>query len=71
MLISPLHGPMLIQLQACRTAGFFYVTNHGVDRDLEQALEQTTEWFFNLPPDLKREFRMERGGKAWRGYDTN
>jgi isopenicillin N synthase-like dioxygenase len=54
--------------EACRTFGFFYVTGHGVDPGLEDRLERAGRRFFALPLSEKMEIRMERGGRAWRGY---
>ena len=53
---------------ACRDSGFFYVVGHGVDAALQQRLEQIHRDFFALPEERKLEIRMERGGRAWRGY---
>ncbi len=53
---------------ACRGVGFFYVVGHGVDGELLQRLEQTSREFFALDHDEKMAIRMERGGRAWRGY---
>ena len=54
--------------EACRTFGFFYVVGHGIDPKLERRLEEASRRFFALPLAEKMEIRMERGGKAWRGY---
>ena len=54
--------------EACRTYGFFYVAGHGVDPALERRLEEASRRFFALPQAEKMEIRMERGGRAWRGY---
>lgn len=54
--------------EACREWGFFYVENHGVDAALESRLEELSQAFFALPLDVKMRIRMERGGRAWRGY---
>src|SRR5215471_17395724 len=53
---------------ACREAGFFYVTGHEVSEELQRRIEDLSRRFFNQPADEKLEIRMERGGKAWRGY---
>ena len=53
---------------ACRDVGFFYVVGHGIDRELLRRLEQTSREFFALDHEEKMAIRMERGGKAWRGY---
>jgi len=53
---------------ACRAFGFFYVVGHGVDPALERGLEEAGRRFFALPLAEKMEIRMERGGRAWRGY---
>ncbi len=53
---------------ACREVGFFYALGHGVDEGLQRQLEETSRRFFALPIDEKLAIRMERGGRAWRGY---
>lgn len=54
--------------RACREAGFFYVTGHGVDENVQQRLEKLSREFFDQELDAKLEIRMARGGRAWRGY---
>ncbi|HEY2257573.1 MAG TPA: 2-oxoglutarate and iron-dependent oxygenase domain-containing protein [Variovorax sp.] len=54
--------------QACRAHGFFYATGHGVPAALTQRLEALSREFFALPEDVKMRWRMELGGRAWRGY---
>ncbi len=53
---------------ACRESGFFYVTGHGVDLALSERLEQLSRDFFALDLNTKMQIRMDRGGRAWRGY---
>jgi isopenicillin N synthase-like dioxygenase len=53
---------------ACRECGFFYVTGHGVDRAPVERLESLSRQFFALDLETKMQIRMERGGRAWRGY---
>jgi isopenicillin N synthase-like dioxygenase len=54
--------------EACREVGFFYVVGHGIDRRLLERLDLLSRDFFALPPSEKMAIRMERGGRAWRGY---
>ena len=54
--------------KACHEWGFFYVTGHGVDESLCQRLEMLSREFFAWDLEKKMEIRMERGGRAWRGY---
>ena len=54
--------------EACGTFGFFYAVGHGVDAGLERRLDEASRRFFALPLADKMEIRMERGGRAWRGY---
>lgn len=54
--------------RACRASGFFYVVGHGVDRDLQERLETLSRRFFSRELVKKLAIRMERGGRAWRGY---
>jgi isopenicillin N synthase-like dioxygenase len=57
------------QIQAaCRRHGFFYVTGHGVARELLDDLADASAEFFSLPLPDKLQIAMERGGRAWRGY---
>ncbi len=53
---------------ACRQSGFFYVVGHGVDRSLQQQLEDLSRQFFALPSATKQQITMSKGGRAWRGY---
>jgi isopenicillin N synthase-like dioxygenase len=53
---------------ACRDSGFFYVVGHGVAPALLQELAAASRRFFALPPALKQEIGMARGGRAWRGW---
>ena len=54
--------------KACRSTGFFQVSNHGVSVDLIESLETLSREFFDLPKDEKQKISMSKGGKAWRGY---
>lgn len=53
---------------ACRESGFFYLSGHGVSEELQQRLEEQSRQFFAQDVDTKMKIRMERGGRAWRGY---
>lgn len=53
---------------ACRTSGFFYVVNHGVDAALEARLRALAAGFFAQPEETKMRIAMAGGGRAWRGY---
>jgi len=53
---------------ACRASGFFYAAGHGVDPELERRLEDLAAEFFARSAERKLAIRMERGGRAWRGY---
>jgi isopenicillin N synthase-like dioxygenase len=54
--------------EACRAHGFFYVTGHGVDERVSDRLVVASRQFFALDPATKMQWRMSRGGRAWRGY---
>jgi isopenicillin N synthase-like dioxygenase len=54
--------------EACSTHGFFYITGHGVDEDLQRRLEQQSREFFAQDTETKMKIRMALGGRAWRGY---
>jgi isopenicillin N synthase-like dioxygenase len=53
---------------ACRSTGFFYVTGHGVPRDLLDRLDAAARAFFALPESDKAQIAMALGGRAWRGW---
>jgi isopenicillin N synthase-like dioxygenase len=53
---------------ACRNAGFFYVTSHGVDPALVARLDALARAFFGRPEGEKTEVALEHGGRAWRGW---
>jgi polar amino acid transport system ATP-binding protein len=53
---------------ACRDHGFFYITGHGVKRELQDKLEVLSWKFFSQPEEKKSQIAMELGGIAWRGY---
>jgi isopenicillin N synthase-like dioxygenase len=54
--------------EACRKTGFFYITGHGLDPGLLEALEDVSRMFFALSMETKMQYRMALGGRAWRGY---
>ncbi|WVZ57423.1 hypothetical protein U9M48_007809 [Paspalum notatum var. saurae] len=51
--------------QACVEHGFFYVTNHGVDRGLLEAVFAESKRFFDLP--MEEKMALQRGANH-RGY---
>lgn len=53
---------------ACRESGFFYVVGHGISSELQERLERLSRQFFDQDLERKMSIRMERGGRAWRGY---
>ncbi|HXH19251.1 MAG TPA: 2-oxoglutarate and iron-dependent oxygenase domain-containing protein [Chitinophagales bacterium] len=53
---------------ACRDNGFFYITGHGVDEELQKRLDQYSRDFFALDETEKMKISMSKGGRAWRGY---
>lgn len=54
--------------RACRESGFFYIVGHDVSESLQSRLEDLSREFFAQPLEKKLEIRMEKGGRAWRGY---
>lgn len=54
--------------QACRESGFFYIVGHNVDERLQKKLEDLSRMFFAQTLKEKLGIRMEKGGRAWRGY---
>ena len=53
---------------ACRESGFFYIVGHEVDHSLQLRLEDLSRKFFAQDLEAKLDIRMEKGGRAWRGY---
>lgn len=53
---------------AARNWGFFYVTNHGVDRALVDRVVALARAFFAQSEAEKMRIPMSMGGLAWRGY---
>lgn len=54
--------------KACRHHGFFYISHHGIDPNLEKRMEKLSEEFFALPHEEKMKISMKKGGRAWRGF---
>jgi isopenicillin N synthase-like dioxygenase len=54
--------------RACREPGFFYIVGHGVSDQLQHRLEDLCRRFFAQDLETKLELRMEKNGRAWRGY---
>lgn len=54
--------------RACRENGFFYVTGHGIPRQVLDDLETVSRQFFALPLEQKMRIAMANGGRAWRGF---
>lgn len=54
--------------QACTESGFFYITGHGIEAELQARLEALSREFFARDTETKMHIRMALGGKAWRGY---
>ncbi|MCW5653588.1 2-oxoglutarate and iron-dependent oxygenase domain-containing protein [Hydrogenophaga sp.] len=55
--------------QACRSAGFFYVTGHGVPREVVEQQFDAARQFFDLPLPAKTSLAMTRT-HAMRGYES-
>lgn len=53
---------------ACRNVGFFYISNHSIDRKLIDDLLKLSRKFFKKDLSYKNQISMSKGGKAWRGY---
>ncbi|MBL7715823.1 MAG: isopenicillin N synthase family oxygenase [Bdellovibrionales bacterium] len=54
--------------EACRTHGFFSISDFGVDPYLFSDLEKSSREFFSQAQDEKMQIEMSRAGIAWRGY---
>lgn len=52
---------------ACRDFGFFYVSNHGVDKELLEGLFTLGKKFFQLPVSMKNQIHM-KDNEHYRGY---
>lgn len=72
--LARLHNPadkqtFLTQLRhAARDIGFFYLTNHGIDDALQQAVQREARRFFALDPDQKQQVAMIHS-PHFRGYN--
>ena len=55
--------------EACRTAGFFYVVNHGVGADVAEGAMEASRRFFSMDPKSKSRVASNggRGGRGRRG----
>ena len=53
---------------ACRNLGAFQLINHGVDNTMIHSLHQTTQTFFKLPSDKKRQVSRSKE-TPWGFYD--
>jgi isopenicillin N synthase-like dioxygenase len=53
---------------ACLQNGFFYVSNHGVDLNLIQELENLALKFFDQSVDIKSKIHMKQSGLHWKGF---
>ncbi|KAI0021825.1 2og-Fe oxygenase family protein [Xylariomycetidae sp. FL0641] len=53
--------------EACVTSGFFQIVNHGISRDLQQAVLRVSEAFFALPFEEKR--KLQHPTLKNRGYE--
>ena len=54
--------------EACRSSGFFYITNHGVDQNLMQSVMEISRQFFSLPLKDKLIVGNREGSSGYRGY---
>lgn len=52
--------------EACRDVGFFYITGHGISKDMIDAAFGTNKAFFDLPFERRMEYAATRDW--WRGY---
>lgn len=54
--------------EACRSCGFFYITNHGVDANLMQRVMDSSKHFFDLKLKDKLAIGNKDGSSGYRGY---
>ncbi|CAE6904876.1 isopenicillin N synthase family oxygenase [Vibrio sp. B1FLJ16] len=52
----------------CENVGFFYVKNHGVERELVQRMYRMAQQFFDLPLEEKSALDVANSGETLRGY---
>jgi|SRR5579871_234241 len=53
-------GPLAAELRrACETIGFFYVTRHGVEREVVDDVFEATRRYFALPYEKRMELRID------------
>ncbi len=66
---SPEAREVALQIrEACCNTGFFYLSGHGINPDLQADLEKLSYTFFSLDENEKMKISMKKGGRAWRGY---
>ncbi len=53
---------------ACIENGFFLISEHRVDLNLQNKLHTLSKEFFSMSEDEKNKISMQLGGSAWRGY---
>jgi isopenicillin N synthase-like dioxygenase len=54
--------------EACIQHGFFYISHHGISKELQNKIYQLSNDFFALPLEEKMKVSMQLGGRAWRGF---
>jgi isopenicillin N synthase-like dioxygenase len=55
--------------EACTKVGFFYITNHGISKDIcDAALSLAARFFHDLPQESKDEIHMKKSDQ-FRGYE--
>lgn len=54
--------------QACREIGFFYVTNHGIPKQVIDDTFSSASSFFSQPLEEKMRLSMEHRSRCFRGY---
>ena len=66
---SPASTRILDEVRAaCRSTGFFQITNHGLPRSLQESLLEGAAEFFKLPYDEKKKLDCKTK-VGHRGYD--
>jgi len=56
------------ELRTACGRGLFYIRDASLDFERIEALAENARAFFSWSEERKLELRMERGGRAWRGY---
>lgn len=54
--------------QACKSTGFFCISDHGVSRELQRSIIRNMKQFYDLPLKTKKTIGIKNFGILWKGY---